>query len=1230
MRPLSAIAEYIAGVTPDGEPRHVEVVSAQSEKHISFRVRFPEEAKQAADNGKKIWDPLSDQFREVIDANRSTLFFTNSRRLAEKITLKINEDQLAPLAYAHHGSLSRDIRTEVEHRLKSGELRAIVATNSLEMGIDIGALDEVVMVQSPPSIAATLQRIGRAGHQVGATSVGTVYPTHAADFLEAAVLAKAVAERDIEPLTPLENPLDVLVQVIVSCAASEAWSLDALYALITKSGAFRTLPRKQFDLVIEMLVGRYAGSRVRELKPRVTVDRVKQTVQASKGALFALYNSGGNIPDRGYYKLKHADTGTVIGELDEEFVWEATVGDVFTLGTQNWRVNRITHNDVLVRTAKPTGSAPPFWRSETFNRSEYFSTRMAEFLTEAEEAFEAGDVDGFKQRLLDQAGFEESAATELVDFLTRQREVSEAPLPHRHHLLMELVEGGPDGYRGPDAPQQYVMHTLWGGQLNQPYALALSAALQREGWHKPEVHADNNAIVIQCKANPDAHDILRLVSAENLDELLREALEGSGFFGARFREAAGRSLLLTKQRFNQRLPLWMSRLQAKKLFTATKQYTDFPVLLETWRTCLKDEFDLPALRERLAALVSGELAWTFVHTRAPSPFASAVRFAQVSRYMYADDTPDEASPSALQTDLIQQAVNDASLRPPLTLSVIEAFVAKRQRTAPGYAPATADELVEWLKERVLIPLSEWQQLLRTAELEDFEHEHIGRLQASEAVWLTHRDYAAAWLEAGLGTDLKAPLPESPADADTLAVEALSFYGPLRPDEVVRLSPLSHALARLHETWIRDVAVEGSDQPHLVDPENLDTLLRFQRAAARSAFEARPAADLPHFWATWQRLAEPWQDSAAQAAHLEDLLEQLAGYPAHVASWLRDFLQARLPGIADHHVDEAFARRELAWLGMGEQRITIAYPEDAALLGQPTAEAEDTPDLSPAFRDPAARYTYHQLADAMDTDQPFEALWWPAVWAGQLTADSLSPLRDGLQRRFQLEGNNPRQRSRVSRVRHRVAGWSGNWSLLTTPEDADVLQQLEDSKERVRILLDRYGFVCRELVVREGRRWRDVFHALRIMELGGEVSAGYYFEGLSGPQFIAASALQALELNRPGPKEWWVAANDPASPCGLGLDWPALPHRRPGNFLCFAGSELVLVAENAGARLRFLLQPHDERLTACHSLLHHLVSTHRRIVVAEINGDSARKSPYLGVIERTLRVVPDHKGVTIEL
>lgn len=1116
------------------------------------------------------------------------------------------------------------------------------------MGIDIGHLDEVVMVQSPPSVASALQRIGRAGHHVGDTSIGTLFPTHAQDFLEAAVLAKAIAERDIEPLRPLTNALDVLAQIIVSMCASESWRVDDLVDLIKRSAPYHDLPREQFDLLIEMLAGRYAGTRVRELKPRLALDRINQTVKANRAAVFALYNSGGTIPDRGYYNLRHADTGAIIGELDEEFVWEATTGQTFTMGTQNWQVQRITHNDVLVRAAPPGTVAPPFWRAESFNRSFHFSERIIDYLELAENAFADKQEDALQAALRELHGFETCAATELMDYLARQRESTGAPLPHRHHVLIELVRSGPGGYQGPDDTRQVVLHTMWGGRLNRPWGLALEAAWQHAFDTRPEIHADNNAIVIQVKHDPDPAVLTSLVTAQNLEALLRESLENSGFFGARFRECAGRALLLPRQRFNQRLPLWMSRLQAKRLMTATSSYSDFPVLLETWRTCLNDEFDLPALRGMLAELQDGEISWTYVTTRTPSPFASNVTFDQISRYMYADDTPEHTSVrnrSALSDDLIRSAVFNAELRPCVRWDIVEAFLAKRQRTAAGYRPSDVDDWLEWSKERILIPSQE----IDSEGDEPPEHEYLVWLRepgkaSDKRAWLTHRELLHGLLASGLCQGLiytgGAPEIPEPRSDEQLALEILSFYGPLSVPDIRRLLPTTpEALLDNEEQLVHGELVIDDTTLYYCDADNYEMLLRFQRAAQRPQVQARSARELPGFIASWQGFLRPCNEQ-----NLLDALERLRGYVAPVRVWVRDLLCARFHDFADHQLDDALVRHEIHWLGMGRENLTLGYPEDLQLVRPAQDETSQPSDLAELFVDPAARYGFVQLADASSLSLgQFNERWWQAIWNGEISADSLAPLRQGLERKFALaEASNKRTTSSRFSSRRGLAnrrarsnfgtGWSGNWSVCAAPaDDVDPLTELDDAKERARLLLDRYGFACRELANREGGklRWRRLFKALRLMELSGEVVAGYFFEGLSGPQFISPAGLNLFQQGWRTPEHFWLSALDPASPCGLSLDWDALPHRRIQNYLAFNCAELALVIENGGKRLTFLVPPDHPGIVEVCAPLRHLLGERKRLDVELINDQPARQSPYLEPLGRIFRAANDHKHIFLE-
>jgi len=1240
VNPLDEIAAFVAGRNERGEPRPIDIVVGSDPKKIEFSVHFPEHVRAAQDSGQKIWSALTESFRGIIAANKSTLFFTNSRRLAERITLTINDAEGEPLAYAHHGSLSREIRTEVEARLKSGAMRAIVATNSLEMGIDIGSIDEVVMIQSPPSITAALQRIGRAGHRVGDTSKGTLFPTHAHDFLEAAALAECIEARALEPLVTLDNALDVLAQIIVSMTASETWHLDTLYDVLRRSYPYRSLPREQFDLVVEMLAGRYAGSRVRDLKARVVFDRIDQTLRAAKGAVYALYNSGGTIPDRGYYHLRHNDTGALVGDLDEEFVWEAQVGQIFSLGSQSWQIKHITHNDVLaVPAAKTASGAPPFWLAESYNRSFFYSRRIGEFLERAEQRFERDETAAFSTDLTQRHGFDAAAAEELVAYLDRQRAHTGAPLPHRRHVLVEYVRSGPDGYRGPDDEHQIVLHTGWGGRVNRPYSLALAVAWERAYGEIPELHVDNNTVVIQTKSVTDPARVIDLVRAEEVDELLRGALEHSGFFGARFRECAGRALLVTRQRFNQRMPLWMSRQHAKKLLTTVKQYTDFPVLLETYRTCLVDEFDMPALRTVLAELADHEIAVTEVATGTPSPFASNVAWGQITRYMYADDSPESANSSALSDDLIRSAVFDADMRPRLNETVVTSFVAKRQRTAAGYAPADAVDLGEWLKERVLIPEPEWNEL--AARVGSSGDVPVHWLARAERRWAVHAELARVVTERLL-QESAAELADvaDPREPTQLVAEFLMFYGPLERAVIgerlpLRAADLDLVLAELVDEGVLVAGhlLVANDTIHYCDADNLEILLRMQRAARRNPLAPRSLSEMPDFLAQWQRFG-----SAATAAALGDTLDRLRGFAADVEVWLNDLVEARHTNVDPRLLDEVLGVDDFVWLGRGHEVITVMPAEDLALLD---ATAVVQPLLAEAFKDRNARYGFFQLADA--AGQPlatFSDALWESVWTGGASADSFAALRAGNTRHYRLDSLPPapqpaaRHRSGVRRrTQGANPGWPGNWFLLPAraDSDADPLSALETAKDRARVLLDRYGVVCRELANREGGvfRWTALFRALRIMELSGEIVAGLFFNSLSGPQFAVPAAVRQLERGGTT-RSFWVNATDPIAPSGLGVDWPtlSLPQRRAGNYLAFHRGALVLVVENYGRRLGFANDLDDNAFASATTLLTHLLAKRRKVTIDTINGAHAPDSPLIMRLADVFDVAHDHRGVDL--
>ena len=723
--PPQRVAAFVGGFQLErsgGQARYraraVEVIRGLGSKPLEVAVRFPAAGPSQAsrpgqlptrDREDPFWDTFTGECLERIRANRSTLIFTNTRRHAEKVARLVNERAGESLAYAHHGSLSREIRTVVEQKLKAGELSAVVATSSLELGIDIGELDEVLLLQTPFSVASALQRIGRAGHGVGEQSRGRLYATHGRDLLNAAIMACLVRRQAIEPARPIDNPLDVLAQLILSMTGIEDWNIDELFDTVRTISSYRNLSRRHFDLVLDMLAGRYAESRIRELEPRVLLDRTGNSVRGRAAALPLVYRAGGTIPDRGYYELRVSPGGAKIGELDEEFVWERRAGDTFNLGTQNWRITRIDERTVEVAPWSGPAATTPFWRAEKGAREFPFCDAVARFLERAAGRVEAA---GFAAWLESELSLEAVPAEALAGFLRRQKRATGTELPHRHHLMIEHV-GGPHAQEG---FHRVVLHTLWGGRVNEPLALAFAAAWERSGGGL-EVFADDDCLMLVAPEELDVRELLSLVvreagtGAAQLEELLRLRLEQGGYFGARFRENAGRALLLPRSDFRRRVPLWLVRRRSKALLNAVRRYPQFPLLLETWRTCLRDDFDLDTLKQLLAELGRGEIAVSEAHTAGPSPFAENLGWIQVNQHMYESDALGSGDRSHVSGGLLREIVYSPHLRPRIDRSLALGLEKKLKRIEAGYSPADPQELWDWVQERLFVPLEEWGELL---------------------------------------------------------------------------------------------------------------------------------------------------------------------------------------------------------------------------------------------------------------------------------------------------------------------------------------------------------------------------------------------------------------------------------------------------------------------------------------------------------------------------------------
>ncbi len=1270
--PLATVAAMVGGFVRSGDPadpaftpRPVAVVRSPAEKRLDISVRFL--ARPEDDPRASYLTCLAGDIRRRIAANRTTLVFVNSRKLCEKLTRCVNGDAGESLAHAHHGSLSRELRAAVESRLKAGELRAVVATNSLELGIDIGAVDEVLLVECPPTVSAAVQRVGRSGHGVGQVSRAVFLPTSERDLLEAAVMARAVSRHDIEPLRPVEAPLDVLAQTLVAMLGVETWNVDALYQAVRQAWPYRDLSRAAFDLTLGMLAGRYAGTRLRELSPLVSVDALDGTASARAGALMRLYASGGVIADRGYYALRRQDGGARLGELDEVFVWEARLGQVFAFGTQNWRIERITDADVFVSPA-PAGTVPaPFWLGDPRFRDAHFSNLLGEFLEEADARLEDP---AFAGELSREYFLESGAAAALVGYLRRQREATGARLPHGRHLLVEVTATGPGGVPG----NQIIFHAPLGLGVTAPLALVLEAVLGAASGHPVPVFAGNDCVAATLPGEIDPLALLDRVAGGDVDGLLRRRLEGSGSFGAAFREAAGRALLLPRDGFGKRQPLWITRLRARKLLAAVASSGDFPMVLEAWRACLNDIFDVSALRAFLDAVRSGAMAATVARTRVQSPFAADIVWRHITEYMYLSDAGTAEGPTGARQDLVAEVARGAS-RPCVPASIARAFEEKRQRLFPGYAPSSTPEMLEYVKERVVLTSEQWADVLRAAHRDHgLEPEVLeaalgprlarilpeGRSLVLIAALERAAEIVAAFFDGAARVEpvaKNARLPgkavrglagsgEGAARRESLFSEWLSFYGPLSLEAIARLTGIDRQrLAVLAEdlaaagTWLTGALLSGRDEVVACDATNFEALLRLARAARRPVLAPAPADRLPWFMALWQGLAEP----AADASGLGERLEQLACLPLPAGLWETDVLPARCRAYEPSLLDAAVAGTGLGWYGAGRERVLFAHPDDFDLAGLFEKIGGEREAL---FPDPRARYDFSTLLEVTGLSPALlaEALW-RAAWRTEAACDALAVLRRGVATRFTPEPAFYESARGGRRVTRRMAPGrfaaalpaAGAWfrpRLPGLPEDPLALEEL--AMDRARLLFVRHGVLCRETLARESAAlgWAGVFRALRRMELSGEAVSGAFFSGLSGPQFATSRAVRLLADGLSGNASWWCAGRDPAAlwggtPAGEGV---ALPRRSAGSYAAFVGQRPVCAVEAGGTRLTLALSPEDAALPAALAPLAHLLS--RRIApeaavkVVAINGVPAGESPYLAVLRHCFEVVREPRGLTL--
>jgi ATP-dependent Lhr-like helicase len=1271
-RPLEEVARLLGGgeLGPGGEgtftPRPVEIVDAGTKKAWELRVEVPvedmsklgeiEEIRSgdasAGAKRRSIWPSIHPRLVELVRAHRSTMIFVNSRRLAERLASAINETAGEEIALAHHGSVAKETRAAIEDRLKRGELPAIVATSSLELGLDIGAVDLVVQIESPPSVASGLQRIGRAGHSVGAVSRGVIFPKYRGDLLAAATTTERMVAGKVEETFYPRNPLDVLAQQIVATVGMEATTADALYDLVRRAAPFAELPRTAFEGVLDMLSGRYPSDEFAELRPRITWDRLTGKLTGRAGARALAVVNGGTIPDRGLYGvyLASEDDGGKsrrVGELDEEMVFESHSGDVFLLGASSWRITEITHDRVLVVPAPGVPGKMPFWRGDRPGRP----IELGRAVGALARTLLADKPAAAKKRLREAHGLDERATDNLLGYL-RDQAAATGEVPSDRTIVIER-------YRDELGDYRLCILSPFGSRVHAPWCTAVLARLREASDTDIEGLWSDDGIVFRLPGTDEPPAIEPfLPAADEVEDLLVRSLGTSSVFAARFRENAGRALLLPRRRPGQRSPLWATRKKAADLLAVASRYGSFPLILETYRECLRDVFDMPGLVELLRQIASRQVRVLTVDARTPSPFAASLMFSYVGSFLYDGDAPlAERRAHALSVDPAQlrELLGEAELRELLDADAITALERTLQRL-DGHRPAAhADGLHDLLLS--LGDLSDAEVEARAAPAEaargwlaelERDRRAFAVTIAGERRWAATED--AGRLRDALGVvsprGLPAALLEPVADPlGDLVSRYARTHGPfLLASAAARfglgIAPVRVALERLAAAGR---VVEGELSPggrsrEWCDAEVLRSLKRRSLAKLRKEIEPVEPAALGRFLAAWHGLGRARGGPEA----LLSVIELLQGAPLPASVLEADVLPARVRGYRPAELDLLSAAGEIAWVGVeplgpSDGRIALFLVDQVPLLAPPSRRAEgELPDkLRALLEQRGALFFSDMVAETGAFSADLLTALWDLVWAGEVTNDTLAPLRSFLhgsatlakERRGSVRGGGGGGGFRSRRVG--PPGSEGRWSLVSRGRKAP--SETERRAALARALLERHGVLTREAVHAEGvvGGFSAVYDVLKAMEEAGKVRRGYFVAGLGATQFALPGAddrLRAAREPTAEPRAMVIAATDPANPYGAALGWPeapaatgdaakaARPQRAAGaHVVLLDGAIIGYVGRTEKNLLTFLPAEEPERgraATALFGALAALVDDGRRrtLLLARIDGEETERSP----------------------
>ncbi|SDK40184.1 ATP-dependent helicase Lhr and Lhr-like helicase [Actinopolyspora mzabensis] len=1278
VRPVDEVSEFLAGGRP------VRVVRPPEPKQVDVSVRAPVEDMAHPESGTaeadgtgggaaSVWPALRERILELVRQHRSTIVFTNSRRLAERLTSGLNElaaergpvqgasttsqDGTTPqhgpwsfpaeavgasgvtsgvaaaVARAHHGSMSKQQRASVEEELKSGELPCVVATSSLELGIDMGAVDLVVQLETPPSVASGTQRIGRGGHRVGEPSRGIVFPKFRGDLVGCAVVAERLRSGAIEALSVPRNPLDVVAQQIAAAVAMDVRGVEELATLLRRSAPFAGLSDSAFRSVLDMLAGRYPSEEFGELRARIVWDRTSDELRPRPGTQRLAVTSGGTIPDRGLFTVvTRADEATGssgrkrVGELDEEMVHESRVGDTFLLGTSSWRISEITHDRVIVTPAPGTPSRMPFWKGDSTGRPAELGRAVGGFLREISSATPEAAHERTRA-----AGLDRAARENLLTYLAEQRAAT-GHVPDDRTIVVER-------FRDELGDWRMVVHSPFGERVNAPWALALGTRLRERGGADVRPVSADEGIVLRgsdalddsgAEVVPNAEDVV--LAPEEVEQLVGDSIAGSALFASRFRECAGRALLLPRRDPARRAPLWQQRQRAARLLEVAARYERFPIVLEAMRECLRDVYDVAGLRELMSEIAQHRVRVVEVSTTGPSPFARSLLFGYAGMFLYESDAPLAERRSAalsLDTALLAELLGSEEMRELLDAEVVvevENGLQRLERRRHARGPEDTADLL-----RVLGDLTEAEAAARgirrewLADLARQQRALLVRI-AGEARWIAVED--AGRVRDGLGVALPDHVPEVFTEriADPLGELVSRFArcrGPFRADTLaerfgVGAAVVTEVLERLRGSGrlvrgaLRPVEAGGDGGAEYCDAEVLRRLRRASLAKLRSEIEPAEPAALGRFLPVWHGVGphggggarsdhSKWEGSAADVLAV---VEQLAGVPLTAGSLESLVLPARVPGYRPAMLDELTTGGEVVWVGAGplarDDGWVVLAPSDIADLVLPDqVSSYENSDAHDAVREALRNGAlfFRQLADRAGEllarrvgTEPSEATLvsalWDLVWSGEVSNDTLAPLRALLSGRHAARPSRGAPRRRYARPTslRTVAttgsgppGLTGRWSLAPTPS----AETTRRASARTETFLRRHGVLTRGSleIERVTGGFAAVYQVLRTMEETGGCGRGYVVAGLGPAQFAAPGAVDRLRdfdgatRQQEPDRAVLLAATDPAQPYGAALPWPEVagdtrhrPGRKAGALVVLVAGEPVFYIERGGKSL----------------------------------------------------------------